>query len=257
MVALVLSCEEPGLGGQITFHGFVAIQVVRAEIEQHADLWAKCVHRFELKGRDLENGHVERLPHQLEGRFANISRRLRAKPGRSQHGLDQPNGRRFSVRAGHGDHRNLQEAERQLDIPPGSLCLRGITCAGDPGARDDQIEITRIRKDLPRSNLDSRGQLARVDVGAFVCHDHPGATFRTEARRAGPGHAETQDEHFLSREVDHQRSFNEESATSARMIETIQNRTTICCSGHPSCSKWWWTGAIRKTRRPVILNEAT
>ena len=33
-----------------------------------------------------------------------------------------------------------------------------------------------------------------------------------------------------------QRSFNDDRATRPRMIDTIQKRTTIFCSGHPSCS---------------------
>src|SRR4029450_8800119 len=39
--------------------------------------------------------------------------------------------------------------------------------------------------------------------------------------------------------------------------ETIQKRITICGSVQPSCSKWWWIGAMRNTRLPVSLNEST
>ena len=39
------------------------------------------------------------------------------------------------------------------------------------------------------------------------------------------------------------------------MIETIQKRTTIFCSAQPSFSKWWWIGAIRKTRLPGQLER--
>src|SRR5690348_14526350 len=37
----------------------------------------------------------------------------------------------------------------------------------------------------------------------------------------------------------------------------IQKRITICGSVQPSCSKWWWIGAILKKRLPVSLKEAT
>ena len=37
----------------------------------------------------------------------------------------------------------------------------------------------------------------------------------------------------------------------------IQNRMTIVTSCQPSSSKWCWSGAIRNTRLPVSLNEAT
>ena len=36
-----------------------------------------------------------------------------------------------------------------------------------------------------------------------------------------------------------------------------QNRTITRGSGQPFSSKWWCNGAIRNTRRPVSLNDAT
>ena len=43
----------------------------------------------------------------------------------------------------------------------------------------------------------------------------------------------------------------------ASITATIQNRITTVGSDQPSFSKWWWIGAIRNTRRPVRLNQAT
>ena len=37
----------------------------------------------------------------------------------------------------------------------------------------------------------------------------------------------------------------------------IQKRITTVDSCHPSRSKWWWIGAILKTRLPVSLKEVT
>ena len=37
----------------------------------------------------------------------------------------------------------------------------------------------------------------------------------------------------------------------------IQKRMTTVLSDQPSFSKWWWIGAMRNTRLPVSLNEAT
>jgi hypothetical protein len=51
----------------------------------------------------------------------------------------------------------------------------------------------------------------------------------------------------------HQRSFSVASPISARISEMIQKRMTICGSAQPCFSKWWWIGAIRKTRLPVAL----
>ena len=37
----------------------------------------------------------------------------------------------------------------------------------------------------------------------------------------------------------------------------IQKRTMMRGSGQPFCSKWWWIGAIRNTRRPNSLKLTT
>ncbi len=37
----------------------------------------------------------------------------------------------------------------------------------------------------------------------------------------------------------------------------IQNRMTMVGSAQPFFSKWWCSGAIRNTRRPVRLNQNT
>jgi len=52
-------------------------------------------------------------------------------------------------------------------------------------------------------------------------------------------------------------NFKVERPISARTKAMIQKRTTTCGSDQPSCSKWWWIGAILKTRLPVSLNDAT
>src|SRR3546814_19778496 len=44
-----------------------------------------------------------------------------------------------------------------------------------------------------------------------------------------------------------------ESPASARTSAMIQNRITTVGSLQPSCSKWWWIGAILNTRLPVRL----
>jgi len=47
------------------------------------------------------------------------------------------------------------------------------------------------------------------------------------------------------------RIFSVANATSAHMIPMIQNRMITLLSCHPICSKWWWSGAMRKIRRPL------
>ena len=79
--------------------------------------------------------------------------------------------------------------------------------------------------------------------------------------QAGCGHSRTShshDENFLAKQGGvtelHQRTFKVSSRPrTAQEKETIQKRTTMRDSGQPIFSKWWWMGAIRKTRFPVAL----
>ena len=50
-----------------------------------------------------------------------------------------------------------------------------------------------------------------------------------------------------------QRTFSVASPINASTSAMIQNRITIWGSAQPRFSKWWWIGAIRKTRLPVRL----
>ena len=43
--------------------------------------------------------------------------------------------------------------------------------------------------------------------------------------------------------------------TRAESAPTIQKRSVIFSSGQPTSSKWWWSGAIRNSRRPCHLNH--
>src|SRR3546814_12350805 len=43
----------------------------------------------------------------------------------------------------------------------------------------------------------------------------------------------------------------------ARIEAMIQKRITMVGSAQPFFSKWWCSGAMRKTRLPVILNDTT
>ena len=53
------------------------------------------------------------------------------------------------------------------------------------------------------------------------------------------------------------RSLSVASPASASTVAMIQKRITTVGSAQPFCSKWWCNGAIRKTRLPVSLKEAT
>src|SRR5262245_20533687 len=97
-------------------------------------------------------------------------------------------------------------------------------------------------------------------LGAVVPADDVRPTRKQGARACQSRPAEAEDGDLLSRkgrDRDHHRSLSVDSPTNASTTETIQKRITICGSVQPSCSKWWWIGAIRKTRLPVSLNDTT
>ena len=124
--------------------------------------------------------------------------------------------------------------------PHARRARRAIALARDAGARDHEIEIARVRerraellRDLARKLLEPVDRRRR----ALVRGQHARAALRAETRGAQPRDAEAEDQDALAGEVQHQRSFSEERATSPRIAETIQKRTTIFCSGQPSFSK--------------------
>src|SRR5262249_23120196 len=99
-----------------------------------------------------------------------------------------------------------------------------------------------------------------TDVSVFGAADAVGAARKQRARTRQSRPAQAEDGDLLSGkdgDGDHHRSLSVESPTSASTTATIQKRITICGSVQPSCSKWWWIGAMRNTRLPVSLNDTT
>lgn len=94
-----------------------------------------------------------------------------------------------------------------------------------------------------RQHRGDRGQHA----GASLPGADPGSPLGAD------GGMRRSDRHRSPRPRRAQRTLSVASPTSARISAMIQKRTTIWLSAQPFFSKWWWMGAIRKTRLPVIL----
>src|SRR5690606_12784542 len=91
-------------------------------------------------------------------------------------------------------------------------------------------------------------------------HHHAEAGQRqrnTEQPRVEPAADGVQSRRLPGVKFRHQRTFNVARPTSTSTTEMIQKRTITRGSGQPLSSKWWWIGAIRNTRLPVSLNDAT
>ena len=120
-----------------------------------------------------------------------------------------------------------------------------VAFAGNSGARDDEIEVAALREvragndlDLGREVLEAGQAIPGAFIGGDdacpVCNTELGGTSSRDAEPQDQDPVAFTDDFFLGH--DPHRSFNEDKATSPRMIETIQNRTTIFCSGQPSFS---------------------
>ena len=125
----------------------------------------------------------------------------------------------------------------------------------------------------------ARRQHERVDVerggGRIGEHDAERRRFRPRGRAIVPrGHGGAEagqrlrGRQAVAAEAEHRvapagegacarchRIFSVARPASARIMEMIQNRMTIVLSAQPFFSKWWCSGAIRNTRRPVRLYQ--
>src|SRR5690606_38854871 len=88
-------------------------------------------------------------------------------------------------------------------------------------------------------------------------HFRPARQQRFGRGQAGPGEAQHRIASSAKGGGDDHLSLSVASPSRANMIDTSQKRITTVDSGQPSCSKWWWIGAMRKTRLPVRLNTIT
>src|SRR5947209_7242841 len=88
---------------------------------------------------------------------------------------------------------------------------------------------------------------------------HPRAAGEQRLDGRQPGARQTIDRIMLAGEGpggDHLILRVERPASASTKL-MIQKRITTVGSDQPKCSKWWWIGAIRKTRLPVRLYTRT
>src|SRR5215471_12302739 len=186
---------------------------------------------------------------------------------------NQRRGRRLAIGAGDGDEGSFRRARaalaaEQLDVAD-HLDARGMRQHHRPvgrGMRERHAGRKHERGNFRPVGLpqiaawNARARGLGHGVGIVVPADDVGAAREQCARARQPRPAEAEYGDLLSGEGgdrNHHRSLSVDSPTSASTTEIIQNRITICGSVQPSCSKWWWIGAMRNTRLPVSLNDMT
>src|ERR1017187_8126217 len=114
---------------------------------------------------------------------------------------------------------------------------------------------------MPAEDIPHAGAFREaLEIGLRVRPGHLDAALgeRRHGGTARAGEAEDRrgaDLGQVGSERERHRSFNVESAKSAKRMATIQNRMMTFDSGHPASSKWWWSGAIRQMRLPRSLKD--
>jgi len=178
--------------------------MVGAEVQDRGDPRPEALHRLELKGRDLEHGDVESFADEGEGRRPDVSRDPGAQTGCAQHGLDQEHSGRLAVGARHGDDRDAERPARQLDVAPDPACPPRVSIARDSRARNDEVEVSRIRQLPAGPQLDVAVELAESRerrLGGLVCRDYTGTLRGAEVGRAASGDAQAQHQYVRTFEI--------------------------------------------------------
>ncbi len=111
---------------RVFFECSVAVEVIGREIQEHANLRAEFINRFQLEAADLRDGHdrVRRPFHQRKQRRADIAAYQRGNVRRLQNVREQRGGGGLSIRASDGDQLSAQITPGQFDFAPHWNALR-------------------------------------------------------------------------------------------------------------------------------------
>src|SRR5262252_6724227 len=266
--------DQPLLHRGVVRERPVAVEMVLADVEKNTDRRIERGRKVDLIGRALDHVRARLLRRrQREDGGADIAADLRVAAGRAQEMRNQRRGGRFAVGAGDGDERRVRCARppfaaEQLDVADhldgGGAGERRGPMRGGMRERDARREHERGNSrpvHLPQvGSRDAGARRLEHGVCVIVPADDVGAACEQRARTRQSRPAQAEDGDLLSGkdgDGDHHRSLSVDSPTSASTTATIQKRITICGSVQPSCSKWWWIGAMRNTRLPVSLNDMT
>ena len=251
----VATREDARLCVRIGRHGGIAVQMIRADVENGRRGEIERMSRLELVARELE--HVEpnglagamRRPQQVERRLAEIAAHPHLHPGPCRHAPEQRRHRALAVGAGDAGNRRVHGAREELDVAHDLQAA--APRLGEEGllqrhARRDHdaervVEQAHIETPEPYRNLRvelaQRGELRRLRPR--VGDRQPPATLAQIAGAGEPGAPEAHDDRggwLVCRDA--HRSLRVASPASTRRREMIQNRTITFGSAQPLSSKW-------------------
>src|SRR3954469_17611005 len=238
--------------------------MIGRDVEQHGDVAVEALRQIDLVARQLQ--HVDAAFRQRvlgEDRQADVAAHRRRHARGLEDVVDERSRGRLAVGAGDSYHlvrRKLGAgASEQLDVADdldarfASTLHDWVTVERKAGRDDQAVELREAHfveiGDLRAYRRLTPRLLVRIPRG------DPRAAGKKRLGSRQPRARKAVDRIMLAREGlgrDHL-SFRVERPASASTKLMIQKRITTVGSDQPRCSKWWWIGAIRKTRLPVRL----
>ena len=269
-VARLLVLEDPRLRRAVGLHRRMPIEVVRREVQHHADPRVECVDLLELEAARLDD--VERVGrrrrHLRAERRADVAADGHLESRRLEHPARQGRRRRLALRAGDRDHAAAEPPRRELDLGDDRHAalarrLHHGRVRRHARAEDDEIRAReRLAHVAAGFERDAKGAqpIGVRNLGGDLRQRHTRAAPREQLRsgdaaprRAGDGDAPVGDVEWRARvSLLRHRSFNVARLNSAKMIARITKRVITFGSLQPISSKWWWRGAMRNSRCPPV-----
>ncbi|RMM43280.1 hypothetical protein ALQ77_05336 [Pseudomonas corrugata] len=262
--------ENPVLGQVISRQAAIAVHVVFADVQHSRHFGAEMIGGLKLEARQLHHVQLDVIAEQVQRRRSEVTADGNPLAGGRGHFAHQGGHGTFRIGPADGNDRRLGITREQLDITgqfhaTGSSGLQGRRRQGQAGA---YVELVGAAQELDvqlatshvhlRIVTTQRGQLGRILPR--IGHGKRHAPARQEANQGHAALAEADnDAEVVRSDQGHSfyLSFRVARPISTRITVMIQKRTITRGSGQPLSSKWWWIGAMRNTRRPVNLKDAT
>ena len=261
-VVALLARDDARLRRDVAREVAVPVEVVGRDVQDHRGARPERVDGLELEGRDLEHRDVERASRPARARDDRCCRPLRrAAPRRPACAHSSsvvvvlplvP----VIATTGTRERAEARARRRRARAAPTRSARPARPGSAPPGRtrRDPGTASPRRSSTLAAQRVESVDRL-----GARARRPRPRCAPRAARNRAALRPERPRPSTSTRCPV-----TSRISAASARrgrraprIAEMIQKRITIVCSCQPSFSKWWWIGAIRKTRLPVSWNQLT
>src|SRR5690348_3534587 len=203
--------EDARLGGGISVHGAVPVEMIGSQVQEHADVGTEGIDEFELEAAEF---HYR--PGAFRGgvgagnqRRADVSGEQGGNSRTAQNVFDERGCGGLAVGAGDAEHLSLEETESELDFAPDvdALLTRGAedgSAGGNTGAGNDQVLIGKnlfgmaAEFQLQACGTQAGERVAEFGSGARVGGGHGRSARGAEERSGYSGARKTDDQHSFA-----------------------------------------------------------